>query len=265
VDVAGVGGFVFSGILVGVLIGAAFGTFLAPVLPAIVEGDDVNPAFAEMLLEQAEADGGGEVEAGGGEDAGDDPRALDVDVAGQTGRDNAAQCQGRSPKRQGTKRIASKVPVQRSQGEPLGREWSQVQPRPASQTGSRKAVRPIDCRSRSLPHAPIGPTQLPTACGPDSPEAVFIDGSVACQVLSESSSRSETSSSSSPRKTLSGRLRVGDRTMETGFMGVVRSPRKGAHEAAASGGEEEHAESRRASLIIGGGEVDFVPKSAGGI
>ena len=113
---------------------------------------------------------------------------------------------------------ASRVPVQRSHAEPPGRECIQVQPSPPNHRGRKNAVRPSDWSSTSLSHAPNRPIQLWMAWGPVSPEAVFSDGSVACQVASERRRRSETRASSTPRNTFSGRLRVGDRTMETGFM-----------------------------------------------
>ena len=135
-------------------------------------------------------------------------------------RRSQRQCQGRSPSAAGRKIRPSSVPVQRSQGEPLGRECIQVHPSPPSHSGIRNAVIPIDCSSRSLSHAPNTPTQLCTACGPISPVEVFNDGSAACQVATESRSSSETSNSSSPRNTFSGRFRVGERTIETGFMAL---------------------------------------------
>src|ERR1700677_494853 len=130
------------------------------------------------------------------------------------------------------KMSASRVPVQRSQGEPPGRECIQVHPRPPIQTGMKKAVMPMHWMMRSLVNAPKRPTQLRTACGPTSPVDVFSEGSEACQVASERSSRSETRMSSIPRKMFRGRLRVGERTMEMGFMGWTL--RKGAQESAAS-------------------------------
>src|SRR6202041_92800 len=65
---------------------------------------------------------------------------------------------------------------------------------------------------------PNTPTQLLTACGPISPVEVFKEGSEACQVAIARRSSSETSNSSSPRNTFSGRFRVGERTIETGFI-----------------------------------------------
>ena len=128
------------------------------------------------------------------------------------------QCHGSSPNTAGINTSARNVPVQRSHAEPLGRECIQIHPRPPSQRGRRNAVSPILCSSRSLSHAPKSPTQLPIARALASPAAVFNDGSVACHVAMERNSRRETSSNNTPRNTFRGRLRVGERTMETGFM-----------------------------------------------
>jgi len=76
------------------------------------------------------------------------------------------------------------VPVQRSQGEPLGGECIHVQPRPPSQIGMKNAVRPRDWRSTSLTHAPKRPTQLPTAWGQPRPRRYSKRGRAACQVAS---------------------------------------------------------------------------------
>src|SRR5271157_5580820 len=129
-----------------------------------------------------------------------------------------SQCQGRRPKTAGMKRMARRVPIQRSTGEPLGRECIQVQPIPPSHRGSKKAVKPRDCSKRSLRPAPKRPIQLRTAWGPASPDAVFREGSVEWYVASARRSTSEASSNTSPRNTFQGRLRVGDRTMRIGFM-----------------------------------------------
>src|ERR1700677_3511836 len=154
---------------------------------------------------------------------------------------NQRQCQGSMRKTAGRKMRASRVPVQRSQGDPLGRECIQVQPSPPSQRGRKKAVMPRDWRSKSLIQAPKRPTQFTTAWGAAASVAVFKEGSEACQVAIESSRRSETSISSSPRNTFRGRLRVGDRTTEIGFMAwtLPLDGRSGFCRGRAKGAEEE--------------------------
>ena len=58
----------------------ALGALFTPVAPAIVPGDDMDPALLDALLDGPDADCGGEVKAGGGKDAGNEPGALDVHV-----------------------------------------------------------------------------------------------------------------------------------------------------------------------------------------
>jgi len=63
-----------------VLLGVALGAFFTPVAPAVIEVLAVDPAILYAFSDDGEADGGGEVNACGGEGAGDEPCALDVDV-----------------------------------------------------------------------------------------------------------------------------------------------------------------------------------------
>ncbi len=137
--------------------------------------------------------------------------------------------------------MASRVPIQRSTGEPPGRECIQVQPIPASHRGRKKAVKPSVCSKRSLRPAPKRPIQLRTAWGAAAPEAVFSEGSEGWYVASARRSRSETSSSTSPRNTFQGRLRVGMRTMRIGFMAgaLPLVGRSGTFRERADGADEE--------------------------
>ncbi len=179
-------------------------------------------------------------------------------------RCSQSQCHGSSPNTAGRNRSASNVPVQRSHAEPLGRECIHVQPRPPSQSGRRNAVRPMLCSSRSLSHAPKSPTQLPIAREPASPVAVFSDGSVACQVAMERKRSRETSSSSTPRNTFRGRLRVGERTIETGFMAFAL-PLGGLLRSLPRTEPKERPKSPRATFIVGVRKADSGSKGTGGI
>src|SRR5208283_1359348 len=102
---------------------------------------------------------------------------------------NQRQCHGKRPKTAGKKASASSAPTQRRIGEPPGRERIHVQPTPPSHTGSRKAVSPSDCSSRSDIQAPKRPIQL---WGAAEPAAVLSEGSDARQVASERKRSSET-------------------------------------------------------------------------
>jgi len=81
-------------------------------------------------------------------------------------------------------------------------------------------------------------------------------------VAMERSRRSETRTSSSPRKMFRGRLRVGERTMDMGFMAFAL-PLNGALGPAASE-PKERAKSPRATFIICGSEWDLGAKEGGG-
>ena len=68
-------------------------------------------------------------------------------------RCSQCQCHGISPKTAGTQNSASSVPVQRSHGDPPGRECNQVQPSPPSHSGMKNAVSPRDAAARPRPGA----------------------------------------------------------------------------------------------------------------
>ena len=82
----GVGG----GFALGAAFFTALGALFAPVAPAVVPGDGVEPAILNAFFEGPEADGGGEVETGGGQNAGDQPGALDVEIADEQAGDEAS-------------------------------------------------------------------------------------------------------------------------------------------------------------------------------
>jgi len=69
----------------------ALGALFTPVAPTIVPGDDVNPALLHALFESPEADSRCEVKPSGGEDARDQPCALNVHVADEEPGNNAAE------------------------------------------------------------------------------------------------------------------------------------------------------------------------------
>ena len=74
----------------GLAFGFALGADFAPVAEAVAPGEGEEPAVFDALFEGPEADGGGKVETGGGEDDSDQPGTLDVDVADEQSGDEPA-------------------------------------------------------------------------------------------------------------------------------------------------------------------------------
>ncbi len=68
-------------IVLGFELGPAFRSFFAPVAPALVKRDHMNPAFAQAFFENSEAYGGSKIKSGCGQNSSDQPRALHIDVA----------------------------------------------------------------------------------------------------------------------------------------------------------------------------------------
>src|ERR1019366_2886797 len=111
-----------------------------------------------------------------------------------------SQCQfhGRSPNTGGTKRTAITNPPQRNNADPLVRERIQVQPRPPSHKGRKKAVRPMDWSRKSLKYAPNRPIQLRAVFCTAHPEAVLNEGSVGWYVAKARKRRTETRANTKP-------------------------------------------------------------------
>jgi hypothetical protein len=74
----------------GLALGLPLGALFAPVAPAILPGAEEEPAVRDVFLDGPEADCGGKAESGGGQHAGHQPGALDVEVGYQQAGDELA-------------------------------------------------------------------------------------------------------------------------------------------------------------------------------
>ena len=89
------GGLGFFGTF-GFPVGFVLGALLTPVAPAVMPGDEVDPASLDGFSDGPEADRGGKVQSRGGQHAGHQPCALDVEVGDQqTGHEPAHHALGR--------------------------------------------------------------------------------------------------------------------------------------------------------------------------
>src|SRR5215469_12917634 len=94
---------------------------------------------------------------------------------------------------------------------------------PKPNTGSRKALMPRNCHSRSEPYAPTMPTQLRVTREPVNTEALLKDGSRGEYEASASKTRSAETHNRNPSSSFSRRLFVGLKIRETNFISGMDS------------------------------------------
>src|SRR5262250_4005491 len=146
------------------------------------------------------------------------------------GMPNQRTCPGRSARSAG-QNISSQVPPNSlARGETTLWERNQRIPIPKANRGSRKALMPRNCHSKSEPYAPAIPIQLRVTREPVNTEALLKEGSKGEYDASARKRRSAETHNKNPSSSFSRRLFVGLKIRATNFIEawdarVARAPR----------------------------------------